>query len=212
MPPQSLLPSLTLRNEDFMIQKKSVNSVLIVSSGQKAYQLFSELLPAGSFSPVLSVSTAGEARRLLVDRLFDILIINTPLSDDFGVSFATEVAEKEGCGILLLVKAEIQDEVSSQVEDYGIFTLPKPASRQMIYQALKFLSASQAKVRALQDKATSLQAKMEEIRLVNRAKLLLIDHLKMSEPEAHRYIEKRAMDTCVKRREIAENIIKTYEN
>ena len=209
MPPQSLLPSLTLRNEDFMIQKKSVNSVLIVSSGQKAYQLFSELLPAGSFSPVLSVSTAGEARRLLVDRIFDILIINTPLSD---VSFATEVAEKEGCSILLLVKAEIQDEVSSQVEDYGIFTLPKPASRQMIYQALKFLSASQAKVRALQDKATSLQAKMEEIRLVNRAKLLLIDHLKMSEPEAHRYIEKRAMDTCVKRREIAENIIKTYEN
>ena len=53
---------------------------------------------------------------------------------------------------------------------------------------------------------------MEDIRLVNRAKLLLIEQLKMSESEAHRYIEKRAMDTCVKRRKVAEDIIKTYEN
>ena len=51
---------------------------------------------------------------------------------------------------------------------------------------------------------------MEEIRLVNRAKWILIQHLKMNESDAHRYIEKRAMDTCVSRREIAENIIKTY--
>ena len=51
---------------------------------------------------------------------------------------------------------------------------------------------------------------MEEIRLVNRAKLLLVECLKMSEAEAHRYIEKTAMDRCVRRREIAENIIRTY--
>ncbi|MBR7082840.1 MAG: ANTAR domain-containing protein, partial [Clostridia bacterium] len=47
-------------------------------------------------------------------------------------------------------------------------------------------------------------------RLVNRAKWLLINDLKMSEPDAHRYIEKRAMDLCVSKRQIAEEIIKTY--
>ena len=52
---------------------------------------------------------------------------------------------------------------------------------------------------------------MEEIRLVNRAKWLLIDELKMSEPDTHRYIEKQAMDLCVSKREVAEEIIKTYE-
>ena len=51
---------------------------------------------------------------------------------------------------------------------------------------------------------------MEEIRIVNRAKWLLIDSLKMSEPDAHRYIEKQAMDRCVSKKEIAESIIKTY--
>ena len=39
---------------------------------------------------------------------------------------------------------------------------------------------------------------------------LLIRELKMDEPEAHRYIEKQAMDRCVTRREIAAEIIKLY--
>ena len=51
---------------------------------------------------------------------------------------------------------------------------------------------------------------MAEIRLVNKAKWLLIGELHMDEPDAHRYIEKQAMDRCISRREIAEEIIKTY--
>ena len=51
---------------------------------------------------------------------------------------------------------------------------------------------------------------MKEIRLVNRAKGLLMDNLKFTEQEAHRYIEKAAMDNCRKKSEIAQNIINTY--
>lgn len=187
------------------------NSVLIVSSGPKAGALLTELLPPASFSPICTVATAGEARRMLVDRRFDIIVINTPLQDDFGTLLAVELSEKQGCGVLLLVKAELQEAASLKVEDYGILTLPKPISRQMVFQSMKLLAATRQKIRALEERTSSLQSKMEEIRLVNRAKLLLIEHLKMSEPEAHRYIEKRAMDACVRRRTIAENIIKTYE-
>ncbi len=53
---------------------------------------------------------------------------------------------------------------------------------------------------------------MKEISLVNRAKWLLIDRLKMSEEEAHRYIEKSAMDDCVSKSVIAQGIIKTYDS
>ena len=52
---------------------------------------------------------------------------------------------------------------------------------------------------------------MEEIRIVNRAKWLLISELKMSEEDAHRYIEKQAMDRCITRRAMAESIIRTYK-
>jgi response regulator NasT len=51
---------------------------------------------------------------------------------------------------------------------------------------------------------------MEEIRIVNRAKWILINELSMSEPEAHRYIEKQAMDRCISKGQIAKEIINTY--
>lgn len=56
----------------------------------------------------------------------------------------------------------------------------------------------------------SLEEKMAEIRIVSRAKLLLISEMQMDEAQAHRYIEKQAMDRCVTKRAIAEEIINTY--
>lgn len=52
----------------------------------------------------------------------------------------------------------------------------------------------------------------DEIRLIERAKEVLIEYLKMTEAQAHRYIEKQAMDMRITRREVAESIIKTYEH
>ena len=62
----------------------------------------------------------------------------------------------------------------------------------------------------MEQKTASIEEKMEEIRLVNRAKWLLIEQLRMTESEAHRYIEKQAMDRCVTKCSIAENIISMY--
>ncbi len=195
-----------------MIHERNISSVLIVSSSQKVNDFLKGLLPPDRFSPLLVAPTVGEARRLLVDRDIDIVIINTPLPDDFGVEFAVEASDAQNCGVLILVKSELLDAVSERAEDFGILTLAKPVSRQMVFQSVNLLVAARHKIRALEAKTSSLQSKMEEIRLINRAKLLLIEHLKMSEAEAHRYIEKTAMDACVKRRKIAEDIIRTYEN
>ena len=52
---------------------------------------------------------------------------------------------------------------------------------------------------------------LDEMRLINRAKRILMLYLNMSEPSAHRYIEKRARDMRVTKTEIAKNILKTYE-
>ena len=56
-----------------------------------------------------------------------------------------------------------------------------------------------------------LQKKIDEIRMVDRAKCALIQYLSMTEPQAHRYIEKQAMDRRQTRMQIAQSIIKIYE-
>lgn len=52
----------------------------------------------------------------------------------------------------------------------------------------------------------------EEIEIINRAKTTLMEYLGFTEPQAHRYIEKHAMDMRVTKIEIAKNILKIYES
>ena len=75
---------------------------------------------------------------------------------------------------------------------------------------IKAAIAVQYKVQILSSQTTKLKVKMEEIRLINRAKMLLMQNMQMSEQEAHRYIEKEAMDRGMKKTAVAEEIIKTY--
>ena len=102
------------------------------------------------------------------------------------------------------------DEISYRVEGYGILTITKPFEPFYFYNMIKIAIAVQYKVQILSSQTTKLKVKMEEIRLVNRAKMLLMQNLKMTEPEAHRYIEKEAMDRGLKKTAVAENVIKMY--
>ncbi len=184
--------------------------VLLVSSSEKITASLSALLPEGLFSPVTVKTDVSGARRFLAENTVDIVIISAPLPDDFGTRLALDVCADSTAGVLLLVKAEQFSDVSARVSPFGILTLSKPTAPQLFSQSLLLLCGTRERLRRMEQKTASLEEKMEEIRLVNRAKWLLIEQLKMTESEAHRYIEKQAMDRCVTRRAIAENILATY--
>ena len=69
------------------------------------------------------------------------------------------------------------------------------------------MKLKQRRYRRLEKKSVSLEERMTEIRLVNRAKWVLISEQGMTEEQAHKHIEKLAMDRCVTKRAIAEEII-----
>ena len=190
---------------------KAQYSVLVVSASDKVFSSVLDLMPPAEYNPVLRAKNSGEARRMLLDMSADIIIINTPLPDDFGVQLALDLSDSSS-GILMLVKSDLYEQVAYRVEDSGIFTLPKPNSSQIIYNAVKLLSVYAARLKKLEQKNRTMQEKMTDIRTINRAKWLLIENLNMSENDAHRYIEKQAMDTRSTRREVAEGIIRTYDN
>ena len=194
-----------------MTALKERRRVLIVSGGDKLFEYFSSLLPSADFYPITRAGSAGEAKRMLLQTGTDIVIIDTPLPDEFGVSFAQDIAGRS-LGIMLVVKTELYDRVCHKVEDHGILTVCKPNSRQILYSSVRLLAALSARLQKSESRNKSLQEKMEDIRVVNRAKWLLIERLGLSEADAHRLIEKRAMDERVSRRQVAEGIISSYEN
>lgn len=185
-------------------------SVLIVSASGKFNTSLASLLPESSFLPVITETDASSARRRLAEMHPDIVIINTPLPDDFGTSLALDVCENSGIAVLLFVKSEHYTELSTRLSPFGVLVLSRPTTAQMITQSLQLLCGTRERLRRMEQKTASVEEKMKEIRIINRAKCLLIEQLKMTEKEAHRYIEKRAMDTCATRYSIAEEIISAY--
>lgn len=194
-----------------MVFQEKTYSVLVVSSADSFGAVMMPLLPPTDYYPVVFAKSSGEAQRLLAESAWDIVIINTPLSDDFGLRLACHVCSTSTAGVLLLVKSDRYADTSAKVLPYGVLTLPKPTSSQMITQTLGILCATRERLRQMEKKQISVEQKMEEIRLVNRAKWLLIETLGMSEADSHRYIEKQAMDLRISKAQIARNIIRTYQ-
>jgi len=190
-----------------------LQSVLIVSVGDKNTEYFSSLLTASSPYPIeqlATVQSCGEARRMLIERDFALVIINAPLRDESGESLARHIAEKGVSQVILVVANEHYNATSANCEDYGVLTVSKPINEVIFRASLKLARAMQNRLARMQMENNKLKQKIEDIRIVDSAKYILISYLSMSEQEAHRYIEKQAMDMRTTRRKIAEGILKTY--
>ena len=187
--------------------EERVYKVLIVSATAKFTSTISGILPASVYSPVRPVGDIASARRAVADADYDIVLINSPVQDDTGLRFAIDVTSSSGAAVLVIAAEEIRAEIEPRAAKYGIFTLSRPVSLQMMETAMRWLSAARERHRMNEKKAVSLEEKMKEIRLVNRAKWLLIEKRGMDEPAAHRYLEKLAMDRCVTKGTVAEEII-----
>lgn len=182
-------------------------SVLSVAAAEKFHTSLRELLPNGRYDPVHAVYDASEARRRMLETAYDVILISAPLPDEFGARLAQHAAEHTGAGVLMMVKSEYYSDVSEQLTPCGVLTLQKPTSPQMMLQCMELLCATRERLRRMEQKSASIEDKMAEIRLVNRAKWALIEKRGLTEQEAHRFIEKAAMDRCVPKRVIAEEIL-----
>ena len=193
-----------------MVYDGRTYGVLVVSSSEKLASSLTSLLTETGHSPVEHVKSVSAAKRAMIDRTYDFVIINSPVGDDIGVRLATDVSEDKKTVVLMLVKAENEDEIGEKTSPFGVLTLPKPTSSQMLTTALRWMASICERLRSFETRTLSLEDKMAQIRTVNRAKLLLIEKLDMTEDQAHHYIERHAMDECIPKLQCAEEIIKKY--
>lgn len=193
-----------------MSLQEQVYSVLIVSASSTFNSSITPMLPESQFETVRIETNISAAKRALAERSYDFVIINSPLPDGSGVQFSMEVSGLNTSVALLMVSSDVYAVTYSRVTEYGVYVLPKPVHKTVVSQAIDWMIATRERLKKFEKKTMSIEEKMQEIRIVNRAKWILIEQLKMQEDDAHRYIEKKAMDNCMSKSKIAEEIIKMY--
>lgn len=186
-------------------------SVLVVSGSEKFDALVRKALTRGRFLMPGFHRNAASARRCLLEHEYDLVVINCPLSDEFGHELAADAALKWGACVLMVVPAEVYDNVLEHVTDMGILALAKPASQERLGHAIRYLTAIRSRIHELQQQVRKGAEKMEELRVVSKAKILLIEKRHMTEDEAHGYIGREAMDHGLTRKRVAQQILEDLE-
>ena len=181
----------------------STHSVLVVTKDSKISSMISALLSAPLFDTII-VSDFNEARRRCLNQVFNMILVD--YTEGEGCDFAIDISSSSST-ILLLSPNQLFDQVSYKVEGYGILTITRDFDQFYFYNMIKIAIAVQYKTTILSSQTSKLKQKMEEIRVISRAKMILMQTKAFTEEEAHHYIEKEAMNTCRKKIEIAKEII-----
>lgn len=184
-------------------------NVLTVSRQLRFYDCVLPLIKKHCSGNGYFAADTTEAKKLLLTADVDAVIINAPLSDGFAVDLAEECTHKRNLSVLMLVPKESFEAARQKLSESDVLLLPKPATAQTVTQALILLQSTAQKLK----KITTVRTRSDtatELKLITRAKMILISSFGMSEEQAHKYIEKRAMEARKTRLHIAQSIINSY--
>lgn len=171
-------------------------------------------LAAGEFGfSEISVSETAEtssAKQIFSEKKFDMVFINAPVGGVYGLDIAA-AACGYGSGVILAAPSKHCGEIAKKIGCMNAFILPRPINKVMLLQTFRFVMLTTRNEAELSDEKTRLEQKLQDVKLIDRAKCVLVEVLRMSEADAHRQIQKQSMDRHVPQVVIAQDILKTYE-
>lgn len=187
-----------------------MGEVLLVSHGEKNREIFTELLMERGLTDIQTARSSAQARKLMADAEFKLVIVVTPLPEEYGCEIAKSAA-RTTAGVMMVVKGEHEKEMTEKMEPEGVVVFSPGMGKKTFRCAVSMLLALHFRLDKAAPRQAQLERKIEDIRLVDRAKCLLIQYEAITEEQAHHYIEKEAMNRRITRREMAETILKSYD-
>ncbi|MCI8270933.1 MAG: ANTAR domain-containing protein [Erysipelotrichaceae bacterium] len=186
--------------------------ILILSRSQDSLLLMKNFLLAHQESDIHVFQDPFGAKAFVKHHYFDIILYDYPfLNERHELSFLISLAENSSAFVITAAARSAYETICRKTEHFGMFTIIKPIHSDLLYQLINFAKAAAGRYSAYEKKQERLLDKIKEIKLVDRAKCLLIEHELLSEQEAHKKIERTAMNSRMTKYEIAQKIINAYE-
>lgn len=158
---------------------------------------FDELYEAGDGSEAASLAAVHKP-------LLTVMDVTMPVMD--GITAADKM-NRNPCGAIVLLTGTTDSETVSRAHDAGVHQyLMKPFKEEQLKITIDLAIHQFIEISNLRDEVASLKENLETRKLVDRAKGLLIKQ-GLSEPEAHRKMQKLAMNKRKSLKEVAEAVL-----
>jgi len=189
-----------------------VKKALLISHSQKHSESLSKLLKSEGYTDVVISETADTAKNFAQNGEYDLICINAPLENETGIELSKHFAETTRSSVIIIVPQKNADDVNDLLTEHGVLVIAKPVSKHLFHHFLQFTDCFRRRMLRVTEENEKLKNMVEDMKVINRAKLLLVTHLNMSESQAHRYLEKQSMDLRTSKLKVAKQVIKTYKN
>ncbi len=173
-----------------------------------------EILTSAGYEVVGETGRGDEAVRLAQETRPDLAILDVKMPGLTGIQAAREITRDTQVAVIVLT-AFSQRELIEEARDAGVAAyLVKPFRRDELLSALDSVLANcreewaiDAEVASFASSATAAEDKITTRRVVDEAKAKLIAEGRLSEQEAFSFIQRTAMHTRTRMREIARQVI-----
>ncbi len=155
-----------------------------------------------------NICTSGnETLRSVRSQMPDILLINFDMPDITGLETATIIGDENICSVILFVTNTQKEFCVDLVEDYDITLHLKPINKVALLSTIDTVVQNRRRMRKLEKELTMLKKGLDDRKLIEQAKGILMKRKGISEGEAYRRIQKMSMDSRIAMRDIAKRII-----
>ena len=165
-----------------------------------------ETLKESGFEVVGQAGDGAEAVRLALELKPDLVLMDIKMPGTDGLQ-AAEVLAEHNLPVVLLTAFSSPDLVE-RASAAGVFSyVVKPFNPSNLIPALRIALSLHERMTTAANEVDEINEKLETRKLVDRAKGLLTEKMKLNEPEAFRWIQKASMDRRLSMKQVAQTVI-----
>ena len=168
------------------------------------------ILEEANFDVVAQGSDGEEAVALASEHEPDLVVTDIKMPNLDGISAAEKIAEMK-IPVVLLTAFSQSDLVTRAAEAGAMAYVTKPFKPTDLLPAIQIAMARHEELMALEAEIADLGDRLETRKLMDRAKGLLMGKMKLSEPDAFRWIQKASMDRRLSMAQVAKAVIEQLE-
>jgi len=166
-----------------------------------------ELLEAEGYVVVGSCGRGDDAVRLVTELRPDLALLDVKMPGGDGIEAAQKITTETDVAVVMLT-AFSQRELIEAASDAGAMAyLIKPYQREDLVPAIELAIARRRELADLAESLESVERRLAERTLVDRAKGVLIDRDGLSEADAFRFLQRNAMSTRRRMADVAADVL-----
>ncbi len=186
--------------------------ILIAMAKDEQRNSLKLLLARGSYQVVAEAGDGSQALRLARSLDPDLVLADVDLPGVNCFELCRALNQDRRTPVLLVSQqAFLFPQLEERFKNFPICYVTRPLSEYNLFPAIESLFRCHKYIQGLEAEITDLQEKIETRKLVERAKGLLMEQLRVNEAEAYRRMQKQSMDKCLSMRKVAEAIILAYD-